>query len=105
MALNDFQFSFTPVSPLVRADAVIATEMNAANTATDATRAAVAAVEAHIANGDNSYNAGQYSDALSEYKQAQTGIFKILYPDFDSNFYVRWTAPALPVSAALENSL
>jgi hypothetical protein len=105
MALKDFQFSFTPVSPLVRATAAIATDLNAAGGATDATRAAVAAVESHIANGDNLYNAGQYSDALSEYKQAQTAIFKILYPDFDAGFYVRWTAPALPVSAALESSL
>lgn len=105
MTLNDFRYSFTPVSPLLRADAEIAADLSASGGATDAARAAVAEVESHIAKGDNLYNQGQYSDALNKYKHAQANIFKILYPDFDAGSYVRWTAPLLPVSAALENSL
>lgn len=102
MALNDFRYSFTPVSPLLRADAEIAADLSVSGGATDAARAAV---ESLIAKGDNLYNQGQYSDALNEYKHAPASIFKILYPDFDAGSYVRWTAPQLPVSAALENSL
>lgn len=105
MTLKDFQYSFTPVSPLVRTDAEIGADLSGPGTATDATRAAVAAVESHVANGDSLYGRGQYSDALGEYRLAQAAILQILYPEFDVGAWARWNAPFLPVSAAVETSL
>jgi hypothetical protein len=51
MALEDFQFSFTPVSPLVRSDAEIAGDLSGSGGATGATRAAIAAVESPNCSG------------------------------------------------------
>ncbi len=53
MAVKDYLFSFTPVSPLTRSDAEIAVDLNASGRATDATQALLAEVESHLAQGDN----------------------------------------------------
>ncbi len=45
------------------------------------------------------------AQTLHPRKLAQAGIFKIIYPGFDGYLYTRALAEALPVSAALENSL
>ena len=105
MALNDFQFSFTPVSPLLRSDAEITADLSGPGGATGATRAAIAAVESHIANGDSLGGQGQYSGALSEYALARAAIYQLLYPGFDANAYSRSVAASLPVSPDLETAL
>jgi hypothetical protein len=105
MGLESFKASFVSVSPLFRSEAEITADLNSFGGATAATRAAVAQVESQLAKGDDLYNHGQFYDALAQYKLAQTGIFKILYPTFDGHIYTRAFAEALPVSAALETSL
>lgn len=105
MGLENFKASFVSVSPFLRSQAEVAVDLNSTGGATDATRAAIAQIESQLVQGDSLYNQGRYYDALTQYKLAQSGILKILYPTFDSSLYTRAFALALPVSAALETSL
>lgn len=105
MGLEHFKSSFVAVSPFFRSEAEIAVDLQPSTGGSAATRAAVALIESQLAKGDDLYNHGQYYDALAQYKLAQTGILKILYPTFDGHLFTRAFAGALPVSAALETSL
>ncbi len=107
MAFKDYDANFASVLPKLRLREDIVADLgaSASGQATTVTQSMLAEIELHIKDGDDYYRRRQFDPALREFKQARALIYKTLHPDFDVGSYLGRKDIALPLSAAIENSL